>query len=112
VASVADSVAGLTRQHGQPPVVAATSADPARFPSVPRVTPADLLAELQDAPQVPLLVLFGTGWGLADDQLPMVSRVITPISGRPAWNHLSVRSAVAILLDRLFGLRDTTQPSP
>lgn len=86
--------------------MAATSADPARFAGARRVTPAELVAELQDAPGVPLLVLFGTGWGLADDQLPQVSRIITPISGRPAWNHLSVRSAVAILLDRLYGLRD------
>lgn len=104
--AVGDAIAALHRAHGHPPLVAATSADPARFAGARRVTPAELVAELQDAPGVPLLVLFGTGWGLADDQLPQVSRIITPISGRPAWNHLSVRSAVAILLDRLYGLRD------
>ncbi len=106
VASIDEAIAALTRDHGHPPLVAATSADPARFPSATRVTPARLVAEIQDAPGVPLLVLFGTGWGLADLEIPAVSRIITPISGRPAWNHLSVRSAVAILLDRLFGLRD------
>jgi tRNA (guanine37-N1)-methyltransferase len=105
-ASIDESIAALTRDFGRPPVVAATSADPARFTHATRVTPAELVREIQLAPGVPLLVLFGTGWGLADAELTQVSRIITPISGRPAWNHLSVRSAVAILLDRLFGLRD------
>jgi hypothetical protein len=39
-----------------------------------------------------------------------VERVLAPIEGRPAWNHLSVRSAVAITLDRLFGLREGAVP--
>ena len=106
VGSVADAIAELTSAHGQAPIVAATSAAPGRFPHAREVTPAQLISELQDLPGVPLLVLFGTGWGLADPQLPEVSRIITPISGRPAWNHLSVRSAIAVVLDRLFGLRD------
>jgi hypothetical protein len=111
-AGVPESIETLTRQHGVAPIVAATSADPARFAAARVVTPAQLVGELQDAPGVPLLVLFGTGWGLADTELPQVSRIITPISGRPTWNHLSVRSAVAILLDRLFGLRDDALPNP
>jgi tRNA (guanine37-N1)-methyltransferase len=126
--SVTASIEELTRLHGRPPLVAATSADPARFMYARAVTPAELIAEVQDAPGLPLLILFGTGWGLADtdpseparavstpsaaQRLTQVSRIITPISGRPAWNHLSVRSAVAILLDRLFGLRDDTHAKP
>jgi hypothetical protein len=53
----------------------------------------------------PMLILLGTGWGLADPLIPSVSRVLTPIEGASDWNHLSVRSAAAILLDRLFGRR-------
>ncbi len=106
------SIEELTRVHGRAPLVAATSADPSRFVSARTVTPAQLVAEVQDDPGLPLLVLFGTGWGLADTELTQVSRIITPISGRPAWNHLSVRSAVAIMLDRLFGLRDDTLANP
>jgi tRNA (guanine37-N1)-methyltransferase len=106
VAGVDDAIAAMTEAHGQPPLVAATSAVPGRWPHAPAVSPAGLVAELQGLPGRPLLVLFGTGWGLADELMPMVERVITPIDGRPAWNHLSVRSAVAIVLDRLFGLRD------
>ncbi|HEX4451185.1 MAG TPA: tRNA (guanosine(37)-N1)-methyltransferase TrmD [Kofleriaceae bacterium] len=83
-------------------VVVATSANPASFPDVPRRTPDELCAEfaLGDAP---LVLVLGTGWGLADALLPSVSRVLTPIDGATTWNHLSVRSAGAILLDRLFG---------
>ena len=106
VDDVAAAIAAVTAAHGQAPLVAATSAAPGRWPHAASVSPAELLAELQDTPTRPLLVLFGTGWGLADKLLPVVERVITPINGRPAWNHLSVRSAVAIILDRLFGLRD------
>jgi tRNA (guanine37-N1)-methyltransferase len=51
----------------------------------------------------PLLILLGTGWGLADELIPSVSRLLAPIEGASDWNHLSVRSAGAILLDRLFG---------
>ena len=50
----------------------------------------------------PLLILLGTGWGLADHLIPSVSRVLAPIEGGSDWNHLSVRSAGAILLDRMF----------
>jgi hypothetical protein len=50
-----------------------------------------------------MLLLLGTGWGLADHLIPSVSRLLAPIEGSSDWNHLSVRSAGAILLDRLFG---------
>ena len=97
VATVADAVADL----GGAPLVVATTADPARFAGVPRIGPGELVAH-----PGPVLLLFGTGWGLADAQIPEVSRVLAPIHGRTPWNHLSVRSAVAVILDRLFGLRD------
>lgn len=50
--------------------------------------------------------IFGTGWGLHKDILDTVSAVMTPIEGgADDWNHLSVRSAVSITLDRFFGRR-------
>jgi tRNA (guanine37-N1)-methyltransferase len=108
VAAVADAIAGTTARHGRPPVVVATSAQDTAFPGVPRVSAAELVAD-HVASGEPLLILFGTGWGLDDQQFPSVSRVLAPIRGAPAWNHLSVRSAVAIVLDRLFGRRDTAR---
>ncbi|MCD7876588.1 MAG: tRNA (guanosine(37)-N1)-methyltransferase TrmD [Cloacibacillus porcorum] len=50
--------------------------------------------------------LFGTGWGLHDEVMEMADAVMTPITGgSDGWNHLSVRSAVSITLDRFFGWR-------
>lgn len=51
----------------------------------------------------PLLILFGTGWGLAKSIVESADFRLRPIYGRSpdGYNHLSVRSAVAIYLDRL-----------
>ena len=50
--------------------------------------------------------IFGTGWGLHEDILKEADSVMTPIAGGlDSWNHLSVRSAVSITLDRFFGWR-------
>jgi tRNA (guanine37-N1)-methyltransferase len=87
------------------PLVVATTADPARFPGAVRQVAPELVHAVHGTER-PVLLLFGTGWGLVDSMIPQVSHVLAPISGRPAWNHLSVRSAVAIVLDRLFGLRE------
>lgn len=51
----------------------------------------------------PLLLLFGTAWGLAPEVLAAADGALPPIRGRGDFNHLSVRSAVAIILDRLLG---------
>ena len=107
-ASLDDVIAEIAATAGAAPIVVGTSANPASFPAAPRRTPEQLVAELAAEP-APMLLLLGTGWGLADALIPQVSRVLTPIEGAHdggrAWNHLSVRSAGAILLDRLFGRR-------
>jgi len=55
--------------------------------------------------KTPLFLLFGTGYGIADAVIQQASYVLEPIRGRApdGFNHLSVRSAVSITLDRLFG---------
>ena len=54
-----------------------------------------------------VLVLFGTGWGLAPEVLTSADVRLAPIVGADAagYNHLSVRAAAAITLDRLLGPR-------
>ena len=49
-------------------------------------------------------LLFGTGWGLTQEVKESADYVLCPIEGK-GYNHLSVRSAVAIILDRLLGDR-------
>ena len=52
------------------------------------------------------VLIFGTGWGLHDEVMTRADAVMTPIiGGTDRWNHLSVRSAVSITLDRFFGWR-------
>jgi len=51
----------------------------------------------------PILLLFGTGWGIEKDTMMRSDYILEPIYGPGEYNHLSVRSAVAIILDRLMG---------
>lgn len=51
---------------------------------------------------VPCFVLFGTGWGLADEIKQYADYALDAIRGRTGYNHLSVRTAAAIVLDRLL----------
>jgi tRNA (guanine37-N1)-methyltransferase len=51
----------------------------------------------------PTLLVFGTGHGLAREIVEAADGVIAPIRPGSDYNHLSVRAAVAITLDRLFG---------
>lgn len=51
------------------------------------------------------LILFGTGWGLSSGVMAKVDAILPPIGVNKAYNHLSVRSACAIVLDRLVGDR-------
>ena len=53
-----------------------------------------------------LLILFGTAWGLAPEVMAMADGALPPITGRGRYNHLSVRSAASIVLDRLLGARE------
>lgn len=49
------------------------------------------------------LLVFGTASGLADEVIADADLVLEPIQGRNGYNHLPVRAAVAIILDRLLG---------
>lgn len=68
---------------------------------------ADARARLERADK-PVLLLFGTGWGLATELLRDADVRVAPILGAPGstYNHLSVRAACAITLDRLRGPLD------
>jgi hypothetical protein len=51
----------------------------------------------------PYVLVLGTAWGLTDDFLNQADYLLEPIGGPTDYNHLSVRSAAAIILDRLLG---------
>ncbi len=51
----------------------------------------------------PILLVFGTGQGLAPHIMDQSSYILKPVFGMTDFNHLSVRSAIAIILDRWLG---------
>lgn len=51
----------------------------------------------------PYLLMLGTGWGMSDGLARRCDCFLEPIKGPTDYNHLSVRSACAIALDRLMG---------
>ena len=61
------------------------------------------LAEHLNIDKRPMLLLFGTGWGLHASVTDSADFKLEPIFGaaKDGYNHLSVRSAVAIYCDRL-----------
>ena len=61
------------------------------------------MSELIKTIDYPILLLFGTGFGLTDEVMDSSYKILEPIRGNTKYNHLSVRSAVSIILDRLLG---------
>jgi hypothetical protein len=51
----------------------------------------------------PYVLVLGTAWGLSEDFILAADYVLEPIVGNTDYNHLSVRSAAAIIFDRLLG---------
>ncbi|MFH1542040.1 MAG: RNA methyltransferase [bacterium] len=84
--------------EGIRPRVIATSAKPQG-----NLTFRELNSELKTPNSGPYLIVLGTGWGLADEVFTLVDATLEPIKGNSGYNHLSVRSANAIILDRLLG---------
>lgn len=97
---IADSIeaAGedIQREQGAKPVVWATTAK-----SLPGAMPHEEARRRLVEGTGPFLVLFGTGWGLAPSWMEGADAVLEPIDGIDGYNHLSVRCAAAILMDRL-----------
>ena len=49
------------------------------------------------------LLIFGTGWGIEYQFCRCANLRLKPIDTNSGYNHLSVRSAASIIIDRLFG---------
>lgn len=50
------------------------------------------------------LLIFGTGWGLEKNIIQNSDFLLDPVKGSEEYNHLPVRAAIAIILDRLLGI--------
>ena len=87
----------IEKQTGRWPIFVATSAR--RFPNT---TSFSELSERIQRGDEEFCLIFGTGWGLHDSIMQEVDCLLEPIAGLTNYNHLSVRAAAAIILDRLL----------
>lgn len=90
----------IERETGRQARVVVTSARPGSpcvdFPTLRR------RVETEEQPYV---IVLGTGWGLAPSIMARADLRLEPLTGPTDYNHLSVRAAAAIILDRLRGAR-------
>ena len=93
-----DAVIAIERDIGEKPAMVVTSAR-----GTENRTSFEALRDMLDKETRPFLILFGTGWGLTDTIFSQSDYVLEAIAGGGDYNHLSVRSAAAIVLDRLLG---------
>jgi hypothetical protein len=94
------TLVAVERETGRRPTVVVSSARPGGV----CIGFDELRRRLETAIDPHVLVL-GTGWGLAPAVMEAGDLRLAPIVGPTPYNHLSVRAAAAIMLDRLRGAR-------
>lgn len=95
----ADFQSCIEREHtlvGEKPLLIATSAKAFDHKTISYQRGRELIEQHKST-----ILVFGTGYGLAPEILEQADFLLEPIYGRDDYNHLSVRSAAAIILDRL-----------
>ena len=106
VVDLQDVLLDIEQRTGKLPLVVTTSARD----SDKAVSFGQLRQKLYQS-DVPVLILFGTGWGLGPEIMERADLHLEPVKGLTPYNHLSVRGAAAIIFDRLLGRRSPTERS-
>lgn len=96
--SIEQAVAAVTQQEGMAPHIVTT--DARKYSNTISYSAMRQLIAQGDRP---VLLLFGTGWGIEKSVMEKFDYILEPIYGPSDYNHLPVRSAVAIILDRIMG---------
>ncbi len=92
--------AEVERLSGTVPLTVGTSAK-----RCPRAMSFGALRRRIETEEGSMILTLGTGWGLEQTFFDSLDATLEPIDGGCSYNHLSVRSAASILLDRLKGER-------
>ena len=95
------AVGEIADREGERPLLIATDAGRQAGQSISYREAGDLIVSART-----VFLLFGTAWGLDRAVLEQADYILEPIMGRATYNHLSVRTAAAIIIDRLVGRRD------
>jgi tRNA (guanine37-N1)-methyltransferase len=94
-------IAAIEKKEGKKPLIIATSAKRGDGQKILTYYDQSIIWQQER----PVLLVFGTGKGLSQAFMEKVDYLLEPVEGLSNFNHLSVRSAVAIILDRWFGLK-------
>ncbi|SDD47396.1 RNA methyltransferase [Sporomusa acidovorans] len=95
---IAATVDYITVKEGAAPLIVTT--DARKYENT--VSYASLRQQIHESGR-PFLLLFGTGWGIENSVMKQFDYILEPVYGPGDYNHLPVRAAVAIILDRLLG---------
>jgi len=98
VPSLERAVDAVAETEGATPLLIATDASRQEGRSISFERAKAIIKQEQS-----VFLLFGTAWGLDKTFITTADHVLEPISGRSEYNHLSVRTAAAIIVDRLVG---------
>lgn len=98
--SVDEVIGRLFEQYAKRPLVVTTSAH-RRSNTIPYGELRNIIDQNE-----PVLLLFGTAHGLSPELMQNADATLPPIAGRTTYNHLSVRSAASVIIDRLLGSRE------
>ena len=103
--SFSEVVQAIEQKEGQKPVVIATSAQRGDHSGhIDYMSQGTVWAQKR-----PVLLLLGTGHGLTGQRVASCDYLLDPVNGLVFYNHLSVRAACGIMLDRWLGLHTKKQ---
>ncbi len=100
VSDIEESIQLITEAEGSSPLLVATSATLPSASLCTEITFTQMHNRLYGEKQ-PVLLLFGTGWGMTEEIFEKCDAALSPVSSPFGFNHLPVRSACAIILDRI-----------
>lgn len=98
VTNLDEAIVEAERSAGAQPAIVYTSARASGG-----IGYAEMRARIERSDSPPVMLLFGTGFGLAPAMLERADLALAPVLGPGEYNHLSVRAAAGIILDRLRG---------
>ncbi len=95
--SLTDVIKDIKEKTGKEPKLIGTSAK--KYPQT--ISYSEMRKKIEKKDDV-FLILLGTGWGMPEELVSSCDYILEPILGPGEYNHLSVRNAAAIIMDRLF----------
>jgi tRNA (guanine37-N1)-methyltransferase len=96
VATLDESIKEIYDAEREMPLLIATDASDQAERSLSYSNAIEILSSNRS-----VLLIFGTAWGIHEEVFDSVDFILEPIKGTGDYNHLSVRTAAGIILDRL-----------